>query len=98
MLTWGLSLLFIAAVFGTLSMVRLISANPDTPLPMWRGRPQHLPFFTIILRGLSGGLGVFGVFLVWSEIGYWSVLLLIVALGIPVVLNLRHNRRFSDEG
>jgi hypothetical protein len=95
MLTWGLSLLFLAAVSGTLSMARLIAANPDSPLPMWQGRPQRLPQFTIILRGLSGGLGVFGVFLSWSEIGFWSVLLLVVALGVPVALNLRHNRRFE---
>lgn len=95
MLTWGLSLLFLAAVFGTLSMARLIAANPDSPLPMWQGRPQRLPQFTIILRGLSGGLGVFGVFLSWSEIGFWSVLLLVIALGVPIALNLRHNRRFE---
>lgn len=96
MFTWGLSLLFLAAVFGTLSMARLMAANPDSPLPMWRGRPQRLPPFTIILRGLSSGLGIFGVFLLWPEIGFWSLLLLlIVAFGIPIVLNVRHNRRFE---
>jgi hypothetical protein len=35
------------------------------------------------------------VFLLWSEIGFWSILLLVVALGIPIVLNVRHNHRFE---
>ena len=94
MITWGLSALFLAAVFGTLSMTRLIAANPDTALPMWRGRPQHLPFFTIILRALSVGLAVFGLFTLVQEIGFWAVPLFVIAVGLPIVLNIRHNRRF----
>lgn len=94
--TLGFMVVFVGLVLGVFAMSRVLSANPDTAVPLWYGRPDVIPVGGLILRGLAVGLTLFGATLAWYVIGFWAILLVVPVLVIPVAMNAAHNRRVVD--
>ncbi|MFZ4893611.1 hypothetical protein ACL9RL_04090 [Plantibacter sp. Mn2098] len=96
MLTYGLMAVFVGLVIGAFAMTRTVQANPDSVVPLWYGRPKVIPIGGIILRALSVGLALFGTVLVWPGLGVASIFFPIVVIGVPIIINVQHNRRVES--
>lgn len=96
--------LFLASFMWLASTVQLAvafrqlrGANPHEKIPMFFGRPGKHPGEIYFYRAIAFFLLMLSV-LAWAEvIGFWSVLLIVIAM-IPIaILNVQHNRRVQSQ-
>lgn len=84
--------LLIGAVLFSYAANLLIKANPDTKIPNWWGRPANFPGKSYVFRVLGIWGIMFGSFLWSSIIGYWSLLIILVAAVPSFIATALHNR------
>lgn len=97
MATIGLVAFAAGVMFGCVSVVLLLRANPATPMRWWVNPPNR-PWYAIALRAVGAGLMVFGATSFPPSTGYWSVLFVLVGFAIPLPLYIRHNQRLAGRG
>lgn len=90
----GILALLVGTALGCISGVLLSHANPATLLPWWVSPPNR-PWQAVALRAIGAGVTVFGASSFSQSFGYWSVPFVVVALAIPSVIYIRHNRRLA---
>lgn len=93
LVVWGLGLLAF-----TVSLQKLIAANPGHTIPQFFGRPPNNPGGVYLLRMVGVALLLVSAFLASETLGYWSVVPILIAGIPPVVLTARHNRAVEGRG
>lgn len=95
MLVLGILVAIASAALGVLSMMVMLRSTPTARVSALTGNPPHMPKVALALRAAAGALAVLGSILASEAMGYWSPLLIIVAMGAPLAILAKHNRRLG---
>lgn len=95
MLLIGVFLSILAVIAGWFAMRELTRSNAGARIPLFYGAPPRTPGRVLLVRGAAAGLAVLSTTLLARDIGYWSLLVIVVVLGIPTIPAMLHNKKVA---